>query len=88
MSDPSPNATPYEEIEVEPQPLYQNGNNIDSIEQKLHGASSDGFPPRTLVIKRKAKRKDDGPLEIVCGFVVEHQIGTTDQPWHFTAEFS
>lgn len=27
-------------------------------------------------MKRKAKRKDDGPLEIVSGFIVEHQIGT------------
>jgi acyl-CoA-dependent ceramide synthase len=77
MSDPSPIAMRDQAIDVEQEVSYQNGHNIDSIEHKIDVASSsDGFPPRTLIIKRKAKRKDDGPLEIVCGFIVEHQIGT------------
>ena len=79
MSDPSPIATKDVEIEVEPEVSYQNGDSIDSIEQKItETSSSAAFPPRTLIIKRKAKRKDDGPLEIVCGFIVEHQIGMTE----------
>lgn len=89
MSGPSsPIASQDEKIEFAPGFSYQNGHNIDSIEQKLHGASRDGFPPRTLVIKRKAKRKDDGPLEIVCGFIVEHQIGATEELSYLIAGFS
>jgi len=76
MSSPSPTATPEDKIEVEPHVVYQNEHNVDSIEQKLNRLSADGYPQSTLLIKRKAKRKDDGPLEIVCGFIVEHQIGT------------
>jgi acyl-CoA-dependent ceramide synthase len=80
MSDPSPQiASQDEKIEIESEMSYQNGHSIDSIEQKLHAGSSDGYPSRTVVIKRKAKRKDDGPLEIVCGFIVEHQIGTRER---------
>jgi acyl-CoA-dependent ceramide synthase len=55
--------------------LPQNGDNVSGIEQKLSGQGSDGFPARTMIIKRKAKRKDDGPLEIVCGWIVDHQTG-------------
>ena len=77
MSDPSPVATKDVEIEADPEVSHQNGYSINSTEHKINEASSsDAFPPRTLIIKRKAKRKDDGPLEIVCGFIVEHQIGT------------
>ena len=75
MSDPSPTIPLDEKTKIEPQLSYQNVHNVATIEQKLHEASSDGYPSRTLIIKRKAKRKDDGPLEIVCGFIVEHQIG-------------
>ena len=81
MSDPSPIATKDVEIESYPEVSYRNGNSINSTERKINEASSsDAFPPRTLIIKRKAKRKDDGPLEIVCGFIVEHQIGTMRTP--------
>jgi acyl-CoA-dependent ceramide synthase len=80
MSDPSPIATKDVEIEADPEVSYQNWKSINSTERKINEASSDAFPPRTLIIKRKAKRKDDGPLEIVCGFIVEHQIGTMRTP--------
>jgi acyl-CoA-dependent ceramide synthase len=75
MSDPSPVEARDEKVEGAPEVSYESGQGIDSIEQKLNGTSADPFPPRTLIIKRRAKRKDDGPLEIVCGFIVEHQIG-------------
>ena len=60
--------------------LHQNGDNVSGIEQKLSRHGSDKFPARTMIIKRKAKRKDDGPLEIVCGWIVEHQIGMLTFP--------
>lgn len=31
----------------------------------------------TRSLKRKAKKKDEGPLEIFCGMIVDHQIGTS-----------
>ena len=84
MSDPSSIATKDVEIDAEPEVSYENGNTIESIEHKIQKASSsDEFPPRTLIIKRKAKRKEDGPLEIVCGFIVEHQIGMMETLAHF-----
>lgn len=82
MSDPSPIPTPVENFEIEPKISYQNAHTIDSIEQKLNRASADRFPPRALIIKRKAKQKDDGPLEVICGFIVEHQIGMMTPPCH------
>ena len=75
MSDPSLVEARDEKIEVAPELSYENGQNIDSIKRKFNKIPTDPFLPRTLIINRKAKRKDDGPLEIVCGFIVEHQIG-------------
>jgi acyl-CoA-dependent ceramide synthase len=81
MNEPSsPIVIPDEKIEVESEVTYENRHSIDSTELKLNGASAGGFPPRSLIRKRKAKRKDDGPLEIVCGFIIEHQIGTMNLP--------
>lgn len=78
MVDPSPIHTEYNaKVEAAQDWLHQNGSNISGIEQKLDfgGGGSEGFPARTMLIKRKAKKKDDGPLEIVCRWVVENQIG-------------
>jgi acyl-CoA-dependent ceramide synthase len=55
--------------------LHQNGNHVAGIEQKLSCRDSDGFPAHKMVIKGKVKKMEDGPLEIVCGWVVENQIG-------------
>jgi very-long-chain ceramide synthase len=55
--------------------LHQNGNNVAAIEQKLQRGHHGEYPARTMIVKRKAKRKEDGPLEIICSWVVEHQIG-------------
>jgi len=76
MNDPSEiSATQNEKIKTAHEWLYQNGNNISGIEKNLNGASSGEYSSRTTVIKRKAKRKEDGPLELFCGWIVEHQIG-------------
>ena len=46
------------------------------IEHRGTNSKSKPFPPPTMKIKRKMRRKDDGPMEIVCGWITEHQIGT------------
>ena len=55
--------------------LHRDSDNLNRIEQKHNGDSSVRFTPPTMIIKKKAKRKDEGPLEIVCGWIVEHQLG-------------
>ena len=77
--------TPNEKVEVEVEAeagagFYRNGPNIVSIEHNISGGASGSFPPRTPLSKRKTKRKEDGPLEIVCGWIVEHQIGMMKVP--------
>lgn len=48
-----------------------------TLERTLNEKSASGeFPPHTFPAKRKAKRKDDGPIEICCSWLVEHQTGT------------
>jgi acyl-CoA-dependent ceramide synthase len=50
-------------------------------EKKLDLPGAQQFPVRTTMpLKKKAKRKDDGPLEIVCKWVVEYQVGTKLSP--------
>jgi len=81
MGDSSPDfADQNKKVEAAQQWLHQNGNNISGIEQKLGDEDSAGVPARTLVIKRKAKKKDDGPLELFCGWIVENQIGRSELP--------
>lgn len=41
--------------------------------------ASDKYASCTMSTKKKAKRKEDGPLEIVCGWIVQHQIGICPQ---------
>jgi acyl-CoA-dependent ceramide synthase len=86
MSDPSAIAAIRNEKDIEDanEWLHKNGNNIAGIEQKFNGGDSTAYPERTMIVKRnvkrKVKRKDDGPLEIVCGWIVEHQIGMLELP--------
>jgi acyl-CoA-dependent ceramide synthase len=88
MSDASsPSATPHEIIEGESKVSYPKLHDIESIEQMSNGTPKNGLPYPTLIIKSKAKRKDDGPLEVVCGFVVEHQIGATKEPQSSIADY-
>lgn len=67
--------------------LPGNGDGASNGEKKLDlGAGAQQFPARTTMpIKKKAKRKDDGPLEIVCKWIVQYQVGTSSplplQPW-------
>lgn len=57
--------------------LHQNGNNVTGIEQKLEpgNAGEKEYAAPIMTVRRKVKRKEDGPLEIICGWIVEHQIG-------------
>jgi len=55
--------------------LHQNGDNVAGIEQKLEYEDDDDVPERNLYVTRKLRRKDDGPVETICAWVVRHQIG-------------
>jgi acyl-CoA-dependent ceramide synthase len=55
--------------------IEHNDKATNGLAQKLNDNISQTYPARRVVIDRKAKRKDDGPLEILCAWVVEHQIG-------------
>jgi hypothetical protein len=75
MSDPSAVAAMQNEKAMAHEWIEQNDENVNGLRKKLNDDVSQVFPARTVVIDRKAKRKDDGPLEIFCGWIVEHQIG-------------
>lgn len=77
MGDPSEKIVLMEEENEEQQWTQQKENNSgdleDSFEDKSHQLEEYST---TRTLKRKAKKKDEGPLEIFCGMIVEHQIGT------------
>ncbi|KAB8295994.1 hypothetical protein EYC80_008810 [Monilinia laxa] len=64
--------------EAAPEWSHQNGDTIIPIEKKLDNSTD--FLTRPLIGKRKAKRKDDSPLDIICRFVVDHQTGSIPLP--------
>ncbi|KAG9244027.1 TLC domain-containing protein [Calycina marina] len=77
-NSPAPLADEHEkQIKEAHEFLHSNGNNVSAIEQKLGEKSrrEKALAPPTMVIKRKHKRKDDGPMEIVCEWITEHQTG-------------
>jgi len=77
MSDPSAVAAiQNEKVLAAHEWIEQNDEHTNGLEKKLNESLSQAYPARTVVIDRKAKRKDDGPLELICGWIVEHQIGT------------
>ena len=55
--------------------LHQHNNRVVRIEQKIHHTDSTELPQRTMIVRRKTRRKEDGPLALCCEWVVEHQIG-------------
>ncbi|TVY48560.1 Sphingosine N-acyltransferase-like protein [Lachnellula occidentalis] len=72
---PPTTATPDAKVEPAPEWSYQN-DSISGIGEKLNTETSLGHPAApTMLPHRRAKRKVDGPLEIFCGFITEHQIG-------------
>jgi acyl-CoA-dependent ceramide synthase len=76
MSDPSAvTAIQNEKISEAHGWIEKNDENANGLGKKLNDGISQAYPARTVVIDRKAKRKDDGPLEILCRWIVEHQIG-------------
>lgn len=71
MSDDTSATTASSDIKLEDAQEWtqQNGELRATIQQDLDLCHSAG-----LSSVRKTK-KDDGPLEIFCGWIVEHQIG-------------
>lgn len=59
--------------EAAPEWAPENGDSIIPIEKKQDKSTE--LPTRPMMGKRKAKRKDDSPLDIICRFVVDHQTG-------------
>lgn len=53
----------------------QDGSHITSIEQQIHLSDAPELPAGTMMVRRKVRRKEDGPLALCCEWVVEHQIG-------------
>ncbi|CZS98010.1 hypothetical protein WAI453_011860 [Rhynchosporium graminicola] len=65
-----------EKLEVVHKLLHQNGNSKGGIEYSPAVRDAErGYPAHTMTVKRKTKRKEDGPLEIICGWISQHQIG-------------
>lgn len=62
-----------EKVGVEQDWELQNGTYSTPVELKLENQPV--FTMRTPSQQIRAKRKEEGPLEIVCGWIVEHQIG-------------
>lgn len=48
---------------------------INGIGQRGHETESAELTSTTMVVRRKTRRKDKGPLTLCCEWVVEHQIG-------------
>ncbi len=77
MSEPSVVAAiQNEKVSAAHEWIEQNDEHTNGSEKKPNESFSQAYPTRTIVIDRKAKRKDDRPLELICGWIVEHQIGT------------
>jgi acyl-CoA-dependent ceramide synthase len=74
MGDPSETVETMEEKVGEQRWIQQKGETVGDIEDVFEDSEQEEYstarPP-----KRKAKKKDEGPLEIFCGMIVEHQIG-------------
>ena len=66
-------------------PAWYHQNNF-GINLKLNQSNSASPYPRNTVPRRKARRKDEGPLAILCEWVVEHQIGEMTEPFLQTAK--
>lgn len=65
-----------EKLEAAQEWLHQNGDNLGGIEfTPAVGDAEDGYTAHTMTVRRKAKKNEDGPLEIICGWIFQHQIG-------------
>jgi acyl-CoA-dependent ceramide synthase len=68
--------------------LPEKGDGVHSMDQKLNPGGAQQLPARPMPLKKKAKRREDGPLEIVCKWIVEYQVGTSLashlHPWTMT----
>lgn len=58
-----------------PEWSHHNGNIIAPLEKTLDHNPPAGLQTPPMFVHKKAKRKDDGPLEIFCGWIVDHQLG-------------
>ena len=71
-----PTVPPNEKLEHTNQSVYQDVELNGSGKEKMHNGGMKNCPSRPM-LRRKVKRKEEGPFEIVCGWIVQHQIGTS-----------
>ncbi|OWP00489.1 TLC domain-containing protein [Marssonina coronariae] len=66
----------HEELNAAHKLLPNNGTSYGGIAPNFsQDAGEEECTVRTMTVRRKSKRKEDGPVEIICGWIVEHQIG-------------
>lgn len=66
---------PNEKLAAAPEWSHLNGNGAVSIGERLDHGRTGGLSSSPRFLLKKEKRTHDSALEIVCGWVVEHQIG-------------
>ncbi|KAI9743375.1 MAG: sphingosine N-acyltransferase lag1 [Claussenomyces sp. TS43310] len=54
---------------------HLDGQREFSIEQKFANANDEALPLNSMLVKRKSRIKEDGPLTMICEWAVGHQIG-------------
>lgn len=74
--------TQREKLEQAHEWLHQNGNNVLGIEQTIgtNDAGEEEYAAPMMTVRRRPRRKEDGPLEVICGWIIEHQIGMIRLP--------
>jgi hypothetical protein len=70
---PAVDTTHNEEIDTSSKWVHTTGNNGMGRDGKLNDADCEEFI--SVIIKKKAERKDTNLLENVRGWIVDHQIG-------------
>jgi acyl-CoA-dependent ceramide synthase len=75
MADPSEIVPILEEKSEERRWAPETEEAVEDIEDTYQRNQAEEYSSRTITVKKKAKKKDDGPLEIFCAMIVEHQIG-------------
>lgn len=65
-----------EESEASQNWVIQEGSKAADVEEdKIHDNCDVVYPPQTAIMQHKARKKEDGPLALMCEWIVEHQIG-------------
>jgi len=64
-----------EEPEAPQNWVVQEGSKAADVEDNVHDNCDVVYPPQTTIMQHKARKKEEGPLALMCEWIVEHQIG-------------